>query len=228
MKAIILDTETHTINGYPIEIAYAPCFFREGALEFDSSRLFDEYFSCPEPIAYGAMATHHILESDIADKPSYDTFKLPEGVDYIIGHNIGYDIEAIGKCGPVPGDIKTICTLALASTVWPDIDSRTLSALFYFLSADKHKARDLLRNAHSAKYDIWFTYIIFKNICSKLGIKDMNSLYVLSEQARIPKVMPFGKHKGVELNKVPKDYVKWFLGQDNIDSYLRKALEAVA
>ncbi|MFX7793213.1 3'-5' exonuclease, partial [Acinetobacter baumannii] len=77
--------------------------------------------------------------------------------------------------------------------VWPDIDSRTLSALFYFLSADKHKARDLLRNAHSAKYDIWFTYIIFKNICSKLGIKDMNSLYVLSEQARIPKVMPFGK-----------------------------------
>ncbi|MDM1771068.1 putative quorum-sensing-regulated virulence factor [Acinetobacter indicus] len=185
MKAIILDTETHTINGYPIEIAYAPCFFKEGALEFDSSHLFDEYFSCPKPIAYGAMAVHHILESDIADKPSYDTFKLPEGVDYIIGHNIGYDIEAIGKCGPVPGDIKTICTLALARTVWPDNDSRTLSALFYFLSADKHKAR-------------------------------------------IPKVMPFGKHKGVELNKVPKDYVKWFLGQDNIDSYLRKALEVVA
>lgn len=226
MKAIILDTETHTINGYPIEIAYAPCFFKEGALEFDSSRLFDEYFSCPEPIAYGAMAVHHILESDIADKPGYDTFKLPEGVDYIIGHNIGYDIEAIKKCGSyVPS--KSICTLALARFAWPELETHTLSALFYFLATDKADARDHLRNAHNAAYDIWFTYIILKNICLKLGIKDTNSLYLLSEKVRMPTEMPFGKHKGVPLKQVPKDYIRWLLGSGEIDPYLRKALEAV-
>ena len=40
------------------------------------------------------MAVHHIIESDIADKPSYETFRVPE-CDYIIGHNIDYDIQAI-------------------------------------------------------------------------------------------------------------------------------------
>lgn len=225
MKAIILDTETHTLNGYPIEIAYGSCSFEQGNLWFDQSQVFDEFFSCPEPIAYGAMAVHHILESDIAGKPSYDTFHLPDGVEYIIGHNINYDIEAISKCkSSVPS--KSICTLALARFVWPELDSRTLGSLFYFLSTDKEDARDRLRNAHNAKYDIWFTYIVLKNICLKLGIKDMNSLYLLSEQARTPTEMPFGKHKGTPLKQVPKDYIRWLLGGE-IDPYLRKALESV-
>lgn len=79
MNAIILDTETHNINGYPIEIAYGPCSFEQGDLTFNQGQVFDEFFSCPEPISFGAMAVHHILESDIAGKPSYDTFRLPEG-----------------------------------------------------------------------------------------------------------------------------------------------------
>ncbi|WP_179992483.1 MULTISPECIES: putative quorum-sensing-regulated virulence factor [unclassified Acinetobacter] len=226
MKAIILDTETHTINGFPIEIAYAPCSFEQGNLGFDQSQIFDEFYSCSEPIAYGAMATHHILESDIEGKPSFDTFRLPKDVDCLIGHNINYDIEAIRKCGTdVPE--KSICTLALARFTWPELETHTLSALFYYVSSDKEKARNYLRNAHSAKYDIWFTYIILKNICLKLGIKDMNSLHVLSEQVRTPNVMPYGKHKGTPLKEVPKDYVKWMLTTD-IDPYLRKALEAAA
>lgn len=228
MNAIILDTETHTINGYPIEIAYGPCSFEQGELWFDQSQVFDEFFSCPEPISYGAMAVHHILESDIAGKPSYDTFRLPlpGSIDYIIGHNINYDIEAIKKCGSyVPK--KSICTLALARFAWPELETHTLSALFYFTAKDKADARDRLRSAHNAKYDIWFTYIVLKNICLKLGIKDMNSLYLLSEQARTPTVMPFGKHKDTPLKQVPKDYIRWLLGSGEIDPYLRKALEAV-
>lgn len=226
MKAIILDTETHTINGYPIEIAYGPCSFEQGELWFDQGQVFDEFFSCPEPISFGAMAVHHILESDIASKPSYDTFRLPNGFDYIIGHNINYDIEAIKKCGSyVPS--KSICTLALARFAWPELETHTLSALFYFLATDKADARDRLRSAHNAKYDIWFTYIVLKNICLKLGIKDMQSLYLLSEQARMPTEMPFGKHKGIPLKQVPKDYIRWLLGSAEIDPYLRKALESV-
>ncbi|KGT48405.1 putative quorum-sensing-regulated virulence factor [Acinetobacter sp. HR7] len=226
MKAIILDTETNTINGFPIEIAYAPVIFDQGHLFFKSDLVIDQFYSCPEPISYGAMATHHILESDLQGKPCYDTFQLPEDVDCLIGHNINYDIEAIRKCRTdVPE--KSICTLALARFTWPELETHTLSALFYFVSSDKIKARDYLRNAHSAKYDIWFTYIILKNICIKLGIKDMNSLYILSEQVRTPSMMPFGKHKGTALKELPKDYIQWMLTTE-IDPYLRKALEAVA
>lgn len=226
MNAIILDTETHTLNGYPIEIAYGPCSFEQGDLSFDQGKVFDEFFSCPEPISYGAMAVHHILESDIAGKPSYDTFGMPYGIQFIIGHNINYDIEAVNKCGQDLSNIKSICTLALARFAWPELETHTLSSLFYFLSADKADARDRLRNAHSAKYDIWFTYIVLKNICLKLGIKDMNSLYILSEKVRMPSEMPFGKHKGTPLKQVPKDYIRWLLTTGEIDPYLRKALEA--
>lgn len=37
MQAIILDTETHTLNGLPIEIAYAPIEINAGKLTLDKS-----------------------------------------------------------------------------------------------------------------------------------------------------------------------------------------------
>lgn len=222
MSAIILDTETHDMKGYPIEIAFGPCSFEQGELWFDQGKVFDEYFSCPEPITYGAMAVHHILESDIAGKPSFETFRAP-ACEYIIGHNIDYDIEAIRKADS-DFKAKSICTLALARFVWPELDSHTLGSLFYFFSVDKVRARDRLRNAHNAKYDIWFTYIVLKNICLKLGIKDMQSLYLFSEQARIPTHITFGKHKGAAIKDIPSDYVSWLLKQSDLDPYLKKAL----
>ena len=42
MQTIILDTETHTLNGLPIEIAYAPIEINEGKLTLDKSKLFDQ------------------------------------------------------------------------------------------------------------------------------------------------------------------------------------------
>ena len=61
MQAIILDTETHTLNGQPIEIAYAPIEIIDHKISLDKSRLFDQLYSCDEPISFAAMAVHHIL-----------------------------------------------------------------------------------------------------------------------------------------------------------------------
>ena len=41
MQAIILDTETHTLNGQPIEIAYAPVQINGGKLTLDQAQIFD-------------------------------------------------------------------------------------------------------------------------------------------------------------------------------------------
>ena len=226
MKSVILDTETHSLNGYPIEIAYAPCSFEQGVLAVNQDLVFDEYFSCPEPIALGAMAVHHILASDIAEKPSYETFRLPSGVEFMIGHNIDYDIQAVKLCDSSL-NVKGICTLALARMVWKSLDSHTLGALYYHVMEDQKTARKHLRHAHNAKADIYFTGVILQALVSDLGIKDMNSLYLMSESARIPKVIGFGKHKGTALKDLDKSYVTWLLKQDNVDKYLRKALEAL-
>ena len=223
MSTLILDTETHDLNGYPIEIAYAPCSFEQGVLVINQGEVFDEYFSCPEPIALGALATHHILEADIAEKPSFDTFKIPQDVQYLIGHNIDYDITAIQKCQP-DFTVKGICTLALCRMVWPELP-HTLSAMYYHVMDDLELARKHLRHAHNAKADIYFTGVILKTLVEQLGIKDMNSLFIMSETARIPKYITFGKHKGTAIKDLDSGYVSWLLKQPDLDPYLRKAIE---
>lgn len=225
MNALILDTETHDLNGYPIEIAYAPCSFEQGVLVINHGEVFDEYFSCPEPIALGALATHHILEADIAEKPSFDTFKMPQDVQYLIGHNIDYDIKAIQKCQP-DFTVKGICMLALCRMVWPELP-HTLSAMYYHVMDDLELARKHLRHAHNAKADIYFTGVILKTLVEQLGIKDMNSLFIMSETARIPKYITFGKHKGTAVKDLDSGYVSWLLKQPDLDPYLRKAIEVV-
>lgn len=227
MNAVILDTETHALNGYPIEIAFAPCAFAQGVLVIHQDQVFDEYFSCPEPISLGAMAVHHILETDIAEKPSYDTFRMPENVEYLIGHNINCDIEAVQKCQP-DFKVKGICTLALARMIWDGLETHTLGALYYYVMEDKQSAKKHLRNAHNAKADIYFTGVILRAIVEKLAIKDMQSLYLMSEAARIPKRINFGKHKGTLIKDLDSGYISWLLRQDDLDPYLEKALRGRA
>ena len=225
MRALILDTETNSLNGYPIEIAYVPCSFEQGVLEINQNLAFDEYFSCPEPIELGAMATCHILESDIADKPSYEVFRLPENTEYLIGHNIDYDIQAIKLCDSSI-NVKGICTLALARMVWDELETHNLTAMYYnVMSTDLEKARKHLRNAHNARWDIYFTGVVLQVIVEKLAIKDMNSLYQMSEIARIPKRITFGKHKGELIDELPDSYIDWLLKQPELDQYLMKALK---
>lgn len=228
MQAIILDTETHTLNGQPIEIAYAPIDVQNGKLTLDKSKLFDQLYSVDEPISFAAMAVHHILESDLLNKPHYSSFTLPPDTQYIIGHNIDYDIRAIEKCGVNTSSIKAICTLALARRVWPDAEAHNISALIYMISKGSEKAREMIKKAHRADMDIILTANILMHIVHQLNINSMEELYAASEDARIPRSINFGKHRGTNIVDLPADYKQWLLRQDDLDPYLRKALENVS
>jgi len=80
-----------------------------------------------KPISLGALATHHIMDEELVSCPPSTSFKLPAGTKYLIGHNIDFDWVAIGS-----PEVKRICTLALARSLWPDLDSHTQSALLYY------------------------------------------------------------------------------------------------
>lgn len=228
-QSLILDTETHTLNGFPIEIAYLPCQLDQHGLHNNDALVYDEYFNVEQgtQLHYASMAVNHILPEDLIDKPLYTTFRLPTDTIYMIGHNIDYDIDAIARCGQDVSQIKAICTLALARSIWTDLDSHNLGALSYYLSDDLQATRTLLRNAHNAKTDVYLTAILLNHIIQKLQVQCMEDLFQASEQARLPKYMPFGKHKGVQLIDLPQDYVRWLLRQDNVNPYLREALEAI-
>ena len=226
MQAIILDTETHTLNGLPIEIAYAPIEIEAGKLSPDRSKMFDQLYSIgDEKISFAAMAVHHILEADIVDQPNFGTFTLPTETVYIIGHNIDYDIRAIQTCGVDTQHIKAICTLALARLVWPDAEAHNISALIYMISKGSEKAREMLKGAHRADADIILTANILMHIVHKLNIQTIEALFEASEDARIPRSINFGKHRGTAIVDLPSDYVQWLMRQEDLDPYLRKALE---
>ena len=226
MQAIILDTETHTLNGLPIEIAYAPIEIEAGKLSLDRSKMFDQLYSIgDEKISFAAMAVHHILEADIVDQPNFGTFTLPNETVYIIGHNIDYDIRAIQTCGVDTQHIKAICTLALARLVWPDAEAHNISALIYMISKGSEKAREMLKGAHRADADIILTANILMHIVHKLNIQTIEALFKASEDARIPRSINFGKHRGTAIVDLPSDYVQWLMRQEDLDPYLRKALE---
>lgn len=225
MQAIILDTETHTLNGQPIEIAYAPIQIHDGKLTLDKSQIFDQLYRVDEPISYAAMAVHHILESELVDQPHYTSFSLPQDTTYIIGHNIDYDIRALEKCGVDISKIKAICTLALARLVWPDAEAHNISALIYMITKGSAKARDMIKKAHRADMDIILTANILMHEIHHLKIQTIEELYTASEDARIPRTINFGKHRGTAITDLPADYMQWLLRQEDLDPYLRKAIE---
>ena len=216
IKTIIFDTEATGIK--------EPILIEAAWVELESLdplaviRPFEKRYNPGKPITLGALATHHIMDEELVDCPPASSFALPDDVDYIIGHNIDFDWEVIGK-----PEVKRICTLALARKIWPDLDSHNQSALLYHL--ERKSARLQLRNAHSALIDVGICAVILNHIRYKLGIKTIEDLYAESEKARTPTTMPFGKHKGAPLADVPSDYKQWLLGQGDIDPYLRKALE---
>ncbi|WP_089604756.1 putative quorum-sensing-regulated virulence factor [Acinetobacter piscicola] len=226
MQAIILDTETHNLNGLPIEIAYAPVEIHQGKLSLDRELIFDQLYSIgDEKISYASMAVHHILESDLVGQPNFSEFKLPQDTTYIIGHNIDYDIRAIQQCGVDTTHIKAICTLALARLVWPNAEAHNISALIYMISKGSEKARDMLKGAHRADADIILTANILMHIIYQLKIQTIEELFEASEDARIPRSINFGKHRGTAIVDLPADYIQWLLRQEDLDPYLRKALE---
>ena len=214
-KTIIFDTEaTDLKQPVLIEAAWVEL---ESLEPYSVTNPFEQRYNPGKPISLGALATHHIMDEELVDCPPAASFTLPSDVDYVIGHNVDFDWEVIGK-----PDIKRICTLALARKVWPDLDSHNQSALLYHL--ERATAREQLRNAHSALTDVGICAAILKHLCQQLGVKTIEALYAESEIARVPTTMPFGKHKGMLLADVPKDYKKWLLTQQDIDPFLRKAL----
>jgi exodeoxyribonuclease X len=214
-KTIIFDTEaTDLKKPVLIEAAWVEL---ESLEPYRVTNPFEQRYNPGKPISLGALATHHIMDEELVDCPPAASFTLPSDVDYVIGHNVDFDWEVIGK-----PDIKRICTLALARKVWPELDSHNQSALLYHL--ERATARERLRNAHSALTDVGICAVILDHICQQLGVKTIEALYAESEIARTPTTMPFGKHKGMLLADVPKDYKKWLLTQQDIDPFLRKAL----
>jgi exodeoxyribonuclease X len=228
--AIVFDTETTGREASTIIeaawLAMNPDFTNQGP-----EGAYCERFLPPATVEmeWGAIATHHILPHELLGcRPSRD-FSLPLNLEYMVGHNIDFDWEVAGK-----PEVKRICTLALSRWLWPDMDGHSQSALYYWFNSHNDEsledARTTLRGAHSAVVDVGICHFILET--EILEIRDrgiacdtFEQLWELSETARIPTKMPFGKHKGEFINALPPSYKSWLLKQEDMDPYVRIAVQ---
>jgi len=99
--------------------------------------------------------------------------------------------------------------------------------MMYHVNGRSARTRDMLTGAHSAMTDVMNCGVVLEAIISALKPASWEELYQMSEKARIPTHMTFGKHKGTPISELPKSYIQWFLNQADIDKYLEIALRRV-
>ena len=220
MSVLVLDTETSGIsNSRPVQIAYYE--LGENINDLSVLSKFSKMYNPECPISIGAMAACHILDSDVADSPSYTEFKFPDNVSYVVGHNIDFDCGVLGLSG-----VKRIDNLALARKYIKGLDSYSQNAVAYYIfSNNRLKIRDVLKNAHSAEVDVYVCHIVLKYLIKLINPVSWEDLYLKSEAARIPEEMPFGKYKGKSIAEIDLGYKLWLLKLPDLDVYLKKAVE---
>lgn len=220
MEAIILDTETSGMgeDAEVMQLAYVEL----DARFYEVGNAFQAYYQPTRPVGFGALATHHITPEQLRLNKAFTTPPLAPPASYYIGHNVDFDWKALGS----PPGVKRICTLALARWLWPDMDSHSLGACCYKISEDVELTRMRLREAHNALADVLLCSELLGWIVREKQVADVHSLWMLSEMARIPTIMPFGKHKGERIVDIPRHYKTWALKQPDFDEYVLKAFRS--
>lgn len=231
MKTLIFDTETTGVDpevDQIIEAAWLEMPERPYQLKGSDDPSCCQRFKPSVPISYGAQAVHNIITSDLAGCPDSSEFALPGDVSYLIGHNVDFDWRFAGEPA-----VNRICTLAISRFLFPEEGSHTQSAMLYKLarrSSRESAMRERLKNAHAALDDvrnckILLMFLLEQAMDAGHACDTWEEVWKLSETARIPTVMGFGKHKGTPIGQVDPSYVQWYRRQAETDPFYLEAFK---
>jgi len=209
---IYLDTET-TDSG-PFDRLCQIAFKTENGLTVNG------LFNPGMPISIDAMAVHHITNEMVQDKPVFrgsDAWNqlqdlITSDSNVMVAHNAAFDVAMLKKEGIEPK--KVVCTFKLARYFDKDgvIPRYGLQYLRYYLNLDVDAT------AHTALGDILVLEAVFQHIhaqaVEKFGDDGVAKIIEISEKPVLYRRMPFGKHKGLKMEEVPVDYLKWLVKTD--------------
>jgi exodeoxyribonuclease X len=165
-----------------------------------------------------ASGVHHIIDMDVVDAPdlngALDLVLNPFGlgaVSVCAAHNSKFDRAFL----PMLNDRPWIDTVRCAKHVWPDAPDFKNQTLRYWLGIEL--PRD---GAHRALEDATVTARILARL---LAERTPDQLLALSTTPVLLRKVNFGKHYGESWSDVPTDYLKWALGQIEINKIKRAA-----
>lgn len=241
-KYVLFDTET-TGNQAEDKI------IQVGAMVVGANgevEVYDELCSTDIAIKIEAMEVHNITPNLIEGKGLFvdtkfyrDLTKLNNKNNYLIAHNISFDLDMLKKEGFI-NSMKLIDTLRCSKHLFPDSNYHRLQYFRYSLGlykdeqkeADKH---GIVIKAHDAIGDV----IVMKLLLSKLVAKvkeqypHINPMVKLEELTNTPvfmKSFKFGKYKGDQIEDISRSdagYIKWMLKSLELDEDLKYTLERV-
>ncbi|WAU72984.1 MULTISPECIES: 3'-5' exonuclease [unclassified Acinetobacter] len=222
MSSIIFDTETNKLHGDIIQAAYINIQIDDGEVSNSGSFMLQN-FKPNEAIDFEAMAVHNIIADDLKDCPSFTQCCIPK-VEYVIGHSIDYDMEALQRAGQFEPFMKRICTLAIMRYLYPQLKSHKLGVLCYQFSENLSETRELNKYSHNALTDCYLTQVIVENIVKTQAIKTIDELHQLSEKARYPTHFYWGKFKGRKISDIDSVDLIEILNKES-DRYVLTAIE---
>ena len=173
--------------------------------------LYDERFKPPLPIKLGAMATHHITEKMVEDKPTFEGSELQQNLmdytmnDYIlVAHNAPFDMKMLDKEGVVFK--RYIDTLKLSHYMDKegDMESHSLQYLRYYHGIELPEAI-----AHTGSGDVAVLEEVYKILAKDLTLEEQVEI---SEMPVLYKRMNFGKAKGEKVSDMLErepSYMRW-------------------
>lgn len=206
LRAIFYDTETTGVRSEKdriIEIA---------AFDPLNNKSFERLVYPGFPIPPEATAIHHITDEMVANAPTFDLVakefcEFCEGDVVLIAHNNdGFDYHFLkaefNRNGLELPPWKFFDTLKWARRYRTDLPRHTLQFLreIYGIEAN---------NAHRALDDVIVMHKVFMNMTDDLSVEEA---YMLLNRPKEIHHMPFGKHQGIPLKNLPKDYLRWLAG----------------
>lgn len=210
-RAIYYDTETTGIRSdrdRVIEIA---------AFDPVMNKTFEKLINPGCPIPPDATAIHHITDEMVAGAPSFkevaaEFAEFCSGDTVLIAHNNdAFDLHFLrnefSRNSLDMPSWKFLDSLKWARRYRPDLPRHTLQFLreIYGIAAN---------NAHRALDDVIVLHQVFSYMIDDLTIEDV---FNLLKTPRIILQMPFGKHQGQPLDKVPRNYVEWLASSGTLD-----------
>ena len=219
---IYLDTET-TGNGPADRLCQLAFKTTEGLTV-------NELFNPGMPITIDAMCIHHITNEMVQNKAAFrdspvrkqlsDLLNSTDNV--MVAHNAAFDAEMLKKEGIEPKNV--VCTMKLARFLDKEgvIPHYGLQYLRYYLDIRVEAT------PHTALGDILVLEGIFNRIHAKavaeFGKDAVDKMIEVSNKPVLYRKMPFGKHRGMKLEEMPIDYLKW-LATTELDDDLRYTVE---
>lgn len=176
-------------------------------------RKFCAFINPKIPIPKEASQIHGITDAMVANCPSFesvgnDFFAFCGENAILIAHNNDqfdkFFLEHESKRSNISlPNYKMIDTLKWARKYRSDLPKHSLQFLREIYSIEENRA-------HRALDDVIVLYRVFSLMIDDL---DYETVYKLLYQSNEMEKMPFGKHKGKPLDKIPKEYLSWLKDQ---------------